>query len=103
MLKQELVYIHHLDGNGAELIRRMDHELDGMISRLRDDLKLRGKPQEMLFLCCCILDMDASVLADLAGKDSIGAVYKKRSRLKAKVLSLGKPEYRILFKERKSN
>lgn len=103
LLKQELVYIHHLDGNGAELIRRMDHELDGMISRLRDDLKLRGKPQEMLFLCCCILDMDASVLADLAGKDSIGAVYKKRSRLKAKVLSLGKPEYRILFKERKSN
>lgn len=103
LLKRELVYIHHLDGNGSELIRRMDHELDGMISSLRKDLHLKGKPQEVLFLCCCILDMDAQVLADLTGKESLDAVYKKRSRLKAKVLALGKPEYQILFKEKKVN
>ena len=99
LLRRELVYIHHLDGDGAELIRRMDRELDGMISRLRKDLNLVGKPREVLFLCCCILDMDAQVLADLAGKDSLDAVYKKRSRLKAKILALGNPEYDVLFKK----
>ena len=99
LLRRELVYIHHLDGDGAELIRRMDRELDGMISRLRKDLNLVGKPREVLFLCCCILDMDAQVLADLAGKDSLDAVYKKRSRLKAKILALGNPAYDVLFKK----
>lgn len=99
-VREELFYVHHLDGNGEELVRRMDHDLNGVISRLRSDLGLRGQPEEVFFLCCCILDIDAQLLADLFGKSSVDAVYKKRSRLKEKIAALGNPEYDLLFKIR---
>ena len=100
LLREELFYIHHLEKNGEELVRRMDRDLNGAISRLRSDLNLRGKPREVLFLCCCILDIDPQILADLFGKDTVDAIYKKRSRMKEKIAALGNPEYNILFKIR---
>lgn len=100
LLREELFYIHHLEKNGEELVRRMDQDLNGAISRLRADLDLRGKPREVLFLCCCILDIDPIVLIDLFGKKTVDAIYKKRSRMKEKIAALGNPEYNILFKVR---
>ena len=100
LLREELFYIHHLEKNGEELVRRMDQDLNGAISRLRADLDLRGKPREVLFLCCCILDIDPKVLIDLFGKKTVDAIYKKRSRMKEKIAALGNPEYNILFKIR---
>ena len=99
-IRDELLYIHHLEGDGAELIRRLDRDLDGMISRMREELGLRGKPGEVLFLCCCILDLDAQVMAELFGAKSVDAIYKRRSRLKSKVAALGNPEYDFLLKIR---
>lgn len=101
-LREELFYIHHLEKNGEELVRRMDLDLNGAISRLRSDLSLRGQPQEVLFLCCCILDIDAQLLADLFGKSSVDSIYKKRSRFKEKIAALNNPEYDLLFKIRRS-
>ena len=100
LLREELFYIHHLEKNGEELVRRMDQDLNGAISRLRADLDLRGKPREVLFLCCCILDIDPKVLIDLFGKKTVDAIYKKRSRMKEKIAAIGNPEYNILFKIR---
>ena len=98
LLREELFYVHHLEKNGEELVRRMDKDLDGAISRLRSDLGLRGKPQEVLFLCCCILDIDPQILADLFGKRTVDAIYKKRARMKEKIAALDNPEYDSLFR-----
>ena len=98
-LKKDILYIHHLEKKGEVLVRRLDQELDGMISRLRVDLKLWGKPQEVLFLCCCILNMDMQLLAELTHATSIDAVYKKRSRLWARIRRLNNPEYEVLLKK----
>ncbi|MCR5276791.1 MAG: hypothetical protein K6D54_03885 [Bacteroidales bacterium] len=97
-LKKDIRYIHHLEKKGEELVRRVDQELDGMVSRLRSDLKLWGKPKEVLFLCCCILGMDLQLLTELFHLTSIDAAYKKRSRLREKIRRLGNPEYSVLLK-----
>ena len=91
-LKEQLGYIHQIEHGGMELIHRLDQELDGAISRMRQDLGLRGKPKEVLFLCCCILDMDPVFVSDIMGI-SIDNVYKKKSRYRAKVEALGNAEY----------
>lgn len=91
-LKEQLGYIHQIQHGGTELIHRLDQELDGAISRMRQDLGLRGKPKEVLFLCCCILDMDPVFVSDIMGI-SIDNVYKKKSRYRAKVEALGNAEY----------
>lgn len=95
-LKEQLGYIHQIQHGGTELIRRLDQELDGAISRMRQDLGLRGKPKEVLFLCCCILDMDPVFVSDIMGI-SIDNVYKKKSRYRAKVEALGCNEYILLL------
>ena len=91
-LKEQLNYLYQMQRGGAELVRRLDSALDGAISRMRQDLRLRGKPKEVLFLCCCILDMDPVVISDIL-EISVDNVYKKKSRYRAKVESLGNPEY----------
>ena len=91
-LKSQIDYIHQIERGGAELVRRLDSALDGAVSRMRQDLQLRGKPKEVLFLCCCILDMDPIVISDIF-ELSVDNVYKKKSRYRAKVEALGKMEY----------
>lgn len=91
-LKKNLTYIHQMQNGGVELIRRMDKELDGTISRMRHDLGLRGRPREVLFLCCCILDIDPVVISDVMGL-SIDNVYKKRSRYRKRLEELGNQDY----------
>ena len=95
-LKEQLGYIHQIENGGKELIRYLDHEFDGAISRMRHDLGLRGKPKEVLFLCCCILDLDPVFVSDIM-HISIDNVYKKKSRYRAKLESLGNDEYICLM------
>lgn len=96
-LKDNISFIHQLQKGGVELVRRMDKELDGVISRMRHDLGLRGKPKEVLFLCCCILGVDPVVISD-ALELSMENVYKKRSRYRSKFEHLGKEEYLLLLR-----
>ena len=70
------------------LVRRLDDELDGAISELRKKLHLRGKPQEVLFLCCCILDLEPEMIAEIMDTTK-GNVYQKRSRLRARIREYG--------------
>lgn len=98
-MKEQVNYLYQMQQGGTELVRRLDSALDGAISRLRRDLKLRGKPKEVLFLCCCILDMDPIVISDVLDL-SVDNVYTKKSRYRSKVEALGKTEYIILLGKR---
>ena len=89
-IKKEISYVYQTDNDGVALVRRLDDELDGAISELRKKLHLRGKPQEVLFLCCCILDLEPEMIAEIMDT-SKGNVYQKRSRLRARIRELNEP------------
>ncbi len=94
-IKKEISYVYQTDNNGAALVRRLDCELDGAISRLRKELQLRGKPKEVLFLCCCILDLEPEMIAEIM-ETSKANVYVKRFRLRARVRELNDPLLSVL-------
>ncbi len=89
-IKKEISYVYQTDNDGVALVRRLDDELDGAISELRKKLHLRGKPQEVLFLCCCILDLEPEMIAEIMDTTK-GNVYQKRSRLRARIRELNEP------------
>ena len=89
-IKKEISYVYQTDNNGVALVRRLDEELDGAISELRKKLHLRGKPQEVLFLCCCILDLEPEMMAEIMNTSKMN-VYQKRSRLRASIRELNDP------------
>ena len=94
-IKKEISYVYQTDNDGAALIRRLDNELDGAISTLRKKLQLRGKPKEVLFLCCCILDLEPEMIAEIM-EISKANVYVKRFRLRARVRELNDPLLSVL-------
>ncbi|MGX8703173.1 MAG: hypothetical protein ACSW8H_01840, partial [bacterium] len=77
---------------------RLDDELDGAISRLRKGLHLRGRPQEVLFLCCCILDLEPEMIAEIMDMSRTN-VYVKRSRLRARIRELNDPLLSVLVEK----
>ena len=97
-IKKEISYVYQTDNDGVALVRRLDAELDGAISQLRKSLHLRGKPQEVLFLCCCILDLEPEMIAEIMNTSKAN-VYEKRSRLRARVRSLEDPLLSVLVEK----
>ena len=97
-IKEEISYVFQTDNNGVILVRRLDTELDGAISRLRKELHLRGKPREVLFICCCILDLEPELIAEIIGTSKAN-VYEKRSRLRARICDLGDPLLSVLVEK----
>ncbi|MCR5351892.1 MAG: hypothetical protein K6E35_05315, partial [Bacteroidales bacterium] len=98
-IKKEISYVFQTDNDGAALVRRLDTELDGAVSELRKRLHLRGKPQEVLFLCCCILDLEPELIAEIMGITKAN-VYEKRSRLRAKIRDLDDPLLSVLVEKK---
>ena len=94
-IKKEISYVYQTDNDGVALVRRVDAELDGAVSLLRKKLHLRGKPKEVLFLCCCILDLEPEMVAEIMGTSKV-SVYAKRSRLRARVRELNDPLLSVL-------
>ncbi|MBR5724205.1 MAG: hypothetical protein IKX62_02365 [Bacteroidales bacterium] len=99
-IKEEIAYVFQTDNNGIVLVRRLDRELDGAVSRLRKELHLRGNPREVLFLCCCILDLEPELIAEVMGITKAN-VYEKRSRLRARIRNLGDPLLSVLVEKTK--
>ena len=97
-IKKEISYVYQTDNDGAVLIHRLDVELDGAISELRKKLHLRGKPKEVLFLCCCILDLESEMIAEIMNTTK-GNVYEKRSRLRARIRELNDPLLSVLVEK----
>ena len=97
-IKEEIAFVYQTDNDGRVLIRQLDKELDGAISSLRTKLHLRGKPQEVLFLCCCILDLEPEMISEIMGTTKAN-VYEKRSRLRARIRALGDPLLSVLVEK----
>ena len=97
-IKKEISYVYQTDNDGGALIRRLDNELDGAISQLRKSLHLRGKPKEVLFICCCILDLEPEMIAEIMDTTKSN-VYAKRFRLRAKVRALNDPLLSVLVEK----
>lgn len=97
-IKEEIAFVYQTDNDGRMLIRQLDKELDGAISSLRTKLHLRGKPQEVLFLCCCILDLEPEMISEIMGTTKAN-VYEKRSRLRARIRALGDPLLSVLVEK----
>ena len=97
-IKKEISYVCQTDNDGAALIHRLDVELDGAVSLLRKKLHLRGKPQEVLFICCCILDLEPEMIAEILDM-SRANVYVKRSRLRARIRELNDPLLTVLVEK----
>lgn len=98
-IKEEIEYVFQTDNDGIKLVRRLDHELDGAVSRLRKELHLRGNPREVLFLCCCILDLEPGLIAEIIGTTKEN-VYEKRSRLRARIRAIGDPLLSVLVEKK---
>ena len=94
-IKKEFSYVFQTGKDGLTLFRHLDEELDGAVSRLRDALHLEDRPKEVLFLCCCILDLEPEMIAEIMDTSKAN-VYEKRSRLRARVRALGDPLLTVL-------
>ena len=97
-IKEEIAYVFQTDNDGIVLVRRLDKELDGAVSRLRKELHLRGNPREVLFICCCILDLEPELIAEIMATTKAN-VYEKRSRLRARIRALGDPLLSVLVEK----
>ena len=94
-IKKEFSYVFQTGKDGAALVRHLDEELNGSVSRLRDALLLGDRPKEVLFLCCCILDLEPEMIAEIMDTSKAN-VYEKRSRLRARVRALNDPLLAVL-------
>lgn len=95
-IREELSYVYDIDDSGEKLVRRLDLELDGLIKPLVERLNLQDKPEEQLFLCCCLLDLPADVVASRFGWTANHARVKKY-RLRDQIAKLNSEEYDALF------
>ena len=94
-IKKEFSYVFQTDDDGASLVRNLDEVLNGAVSRLSDSLRLGRKPKEVLFLCCCILDLEPEMIAEMMDTNKAN-IYEKRSRLRARVRALNDPLLAVL-------
>ena len=97
-IKKEFSYVFQTDDDGASLIRNLDEVLNGAVSQLRVGLRLGRKPKDELFLCCCILDLEPEMIAEMMDITKAN-VYEKRSRLRARVRELNDPLLAVLVEK----
>lgn len=91
-LKKGFKYVLLMKRGEAELVSFLDKELDGSISRLIRLLQIGDKPQEIVFLCLCVLDIKADIMMEILDT-SRENIYEKRSRLRKRVHALGDPDF----------
>lgn len=101
-IKEELSYIYDIEGSGEKLIRRLDSELDGTLTLLIEELDIQERPQEKLFLCCCLLDLPSDIVG-ARFKWTPNNVRVKKHRLKEQIAKLNNKDYDALFDIRKQD
>ena len=101
-LRKDLQEICAIEQDYRALERRLDRELDGLFSRLKEDLGLNGKTQEERFLCFWLTGLRADMIAELMGITT-NNVYVKTYRLEDRIRHLNNPEYLPLLKKKPIN
>lgn len=99
-VKKELMQVYDIEESGEKLTRRLDRELDGKILPLIEQLHLKDKPDEQLFLCCCLLDLPADMIAARFGWTS-NNVRVRKCRLKNQISKMNNADYDALFNIRR--
>lgn len=95
-IKEELSYVYDIDDSADKLVRRLDRELDGIITPLLERLNMMDKPKEQLFLCCCLLEIPTDIIASRLGITP-NNVRVKKYRLKDQIAKLNNADYDSLF------
>lgn len=98
-LRKDLKEICTLERDHRALERRLDSELDGLVSRLKEDLGLNGKLEEERFLCFWLIGLKADMVSELMGITA-NNVYVRTYRLEDRIRRLNNPEYQSLIKEK---
>ena len=96
-LRKDLREVCVLEKDYHTLEQRIDQELDGLLTQLKQDLDLNGKQSEERFLCFWLIDLKPDMIAELLDITT-NNVYVKTHRLESRIRSLGKPEYSSLIK-----
>lgn len=97
-LRKDLREICALEKDYHALERRMDRELDGLVSRLKEDLGIRENTEDERFLCFWLIGLKPDMVAELMDITP-NYVYVKTHRLEKRIRQLGKAEYLSLVKK----
>lgn len=100
LIRKELPLFYDIEGPEDILIQHLDQDLDGMVRSLIKELRFEDRPQERLFLYCCLLDLPAEMVADKYGWTT-NNVRVKKCRLKDHISKLNNADYDLLFRTRK--
>lgn len=101
-LRKDLREICAIEKDHRALERRLDRELDGLYSKLRNDLGVTGKLEEERFLCFWLTGLKADMIAELMDITT-NNVYVKTYRLEDQIRHLNNPEYLPLLKKKPIN
>lgn len=96
-LRKDLREICALEKDYHALERRMDRELDGLVSRLKEDLGIRENTEDERFLCFWLIGLKPDMVAELM-EITPNYVYVKTHRLEKRIRQLGKADYLSLVK-----
>jgi len=96
-LRKDLREVCVLEKDYHTLEQRIDQELGGLLTQLKQDLELDGKQSEERFLCFWLIDLKPDMIAELLDITT-NNVYVKTHRLENRIRNLGKPEYSSLIK-----
>lgn len=97
-LRRDLKEICEAGNDYHALERRMDMELEGMVTRLKRDLGMKSGSDDERFLCYWIGGLRADMIAELMGMTT-NNVYVRTHRLEKRIRLLDNPEYQSLIKK----
>ena len=96
-LRRDFQEICKLEKDNTALVRRLDRELDGLVSQLKNDLGMGDHSREERLLCYWLIGLKADMIAELLDITT-NNVYVKEHRLEKQIQKLAKPEYDFLIK-----
>ena len=94
-LRRNMSLVLSPESDHETLMKRIDGELDGLASSLKEDLGLKD-PVDIQFLCYWILDLKTDMISELL-KVNASKVYQKRHRMKERVTALNNERYACLL------
>ena len=97
-LRKEFQEVCALEKDTRALERRLNADLDGIVSHLKADLEIREHTEDEKFLCYWLIDLKPDMIAELLGISN-NYVYVKTHRLEKRIRDLGKAEYMPLIQK----
>ena len=97
-LRKEFQEVCALEKDTRALERRLNADLDGIVSHLKADLGIREHTEDEKFLCYWLIDLKPDMIAELLGISN-NYVYVKTHRLEKRIRDLGKAEYMPLIQK----